>query len=321
MNLTNIRSRFCCNRGLWMRANVWCLAVIVVTCVTQRPAPAQTTSWSSQQSDNESSRNRAAEIESKRVVWPAPVRIADPIGSTSGATQTTRLTSDREVDSRAVAGDSQAAPAAVRRVKFVRDPFFDDPTVDDSIGESILSADHADVSLPPMDDARASHPTIQTSSATIYDSGPGDNVNVLRPPALPHYVIAAPKPIQNSSGSKSPHFAHDHSGVATGYPPSGQPAAVPSEGGNDSRSGHHGLGHHGLGHHGGGNPQGLTVPPITLAQRVKQQVRTPPATIPNARRREVWKTPYSYGYFGASGSRSWSNHHGYRDRYSEWRYQ
>lgn len=45
----------------------------------------------------------------------------------------------------------------------------------------------------------------------------------------------------------------------------------------------------------------------------------PPAVIPDASQREVWKSPYSYGFFGASGSRKWTRHYGYRDRDKEWR--
>jgi hypothetical protein len=50
--------------------------------------------------------------------------------------------------------------------------------------------------------------------------------------------------------------------------------------------------------------------------------RTSPASsavIPGVPQREVWKTPFSYGYFGASGSRHWIRHYGYRDRDKEWR--
>ncbi len=43
-----------------------------------------------------------------------------------------------------------------------------------------------------------------------------------------------------------------------------------------------------------------------------------PAMIPQAKESASWKTPYSYGYFGASSKRSWSKHTGYRDRYTEW---
>jgi hypothetical protein len=42
------------------------------------------------------------------------------------------------------------------------------------------------------------------------------------------------------------------------------------------------------------------------------------ALLPEANQREIWKTPYSYGYFGASGSRHWTRHYGYRDRYTQW---
>lgn len=45
------------------------------------------------------------------------------------------------------------------------------------------------------------------------------------------------------------------------------------------------------------------------------------ALLPQARERQTWKTPYSYGYFGAGNTRQWTLHHGYRDRYSEWRLQ
>ena len=50
-------------------------------------------------------------------------------------------------------------------------------------------------------------------------------------------------------------------------------------------------------------------------------VETKRATIAGAREREVWKQPYSYGYFGSSHQRHWTKHHGYRDRYTEWRYR
>ncbi|WP_372723637.1 hypothetical protein [Novipirellula sp.] len=46
-----------------------------------------------------------------------------------------------------------------------------------------------------------------------------------------------------------------------------------------------------------------------------------PATIPQAKESASWKTPYSYGYFGATSKRSWSKHTGYRDRYTEWTLQ
>lgn len=54
---------------------------------------------------------------------------------------------------------------------------------------------------------------------------------------------------------------------------------------------------------------------------IKRRLQPPPATLPQAATQNVWKTPYSYGYFGASGKRHWSRHHGYRDRYIQWQLQ
>ena len=48
-------------------------------------------------------------------------------------------------------------------------------------------------------------------------------------------------------------------------------------------------------------------------------IQPSPAALPRAQQRETWKTPYSYGYFGASGNRHWTLHNGHRDRYTEWR--
>ena len=52
---------------------------------------------------------------------------------------------------------------------------------------------------------------------------------------------------------------------------------------------------------------------------IHRRVQPAPAMLPEANQREIWKTPYSYGHFGASGTRHWTLHHGYRDRYTEWR--
>ncbi len=60
-----------------------------------------------------------------------------------------------------------------------------------------------------------------------------------------------------------------------------------------------------------------THPPLSSLHR---RVQPAPPRIPEASQREVWKTPYSYGYFGASGKRRWSKHYGYRNGYTEWRF-
>ena len=49
--------------------------------------------------------------------------------------------------------------------------------------------------------------------------------------------------------------------------------------------------------------------------------RTERAVIPNTIQLPVWKTPFSYGYFGTSGTKHWYGHHGYRDRRTEWSYR
>ncbi|MEM9589624.1 MAG: hypothetical protein AAGA03_20240 [Planctomycetota bacterium] len=53
--------------------------------------------------------------------------------------------------------------------------------------------------------------------------------------------------------------------------------------------------------------------------RVKRSVGATPPRIPQARERGTWKTPYSYGYFGAGSKRHWSVHHGYQDNATTWR--
>ncbi len=52
-----------------------------------------------------------------------------------------------------------------------------------------------------------------------------------------------------------------------------------------------------------------------------RRLQPPPPTLPGANQRETWKMPYSYGYFGAGGTRRWSLHYGYRESYTQWRLQ
>ena len=58
-------------------------------------------------------------------------------------------------------------------------------------------------------------------------------------------------------------------------------------------------------------------PPITH----REGPRTESAVVSGASQVPVWKTPFSYGYFGARGTKHWHWHHGYRDRRSEWMYR
>lgn len=43
-----------------------------------------------------------------------------------------------------------------------------------------------------------------------------------------------------------------------------------------------------------------------------------PVGIPGATRLPVWKTPYSYGHFGASRTRQWSLHRGHQQSFMQW---
>lgn len=58
-------------------------------------------------------------------------------------------------------------------------------------------------------------------------------------------------------------------------------------------------------------------PPATF----REGPRTERAVIPNTIQTPVWKIPFSYGYFGTSGTKHWYWHHGYRDRRTEWSYR
>jgi hypothetical protein len=84
----------------------------------------------------------------------------------------------------------------------------------------------------------------------------------------------------------------------------------------------------GVNHFSDSNQEHLPAPPLhgqhsKLAKQkwIHGPVQPRQATIPDARERAAWKQPYSYGYFGASSSRHWGTHHGYRDRYTEYRYR
>jgi hypothetical protein len=54
-------------------------------------------------------------------------------------------------------------------------------------------------------------------------------------------------------------------------------------------------------------------------QKHHKAIQPPSALLPEANGRPTWKTPYSYGYFGASRTKHWNIHYGYRDQMTEWR--
>ena len=56
-----------------------------------------------------------------------------------------------------------------------------------------------------------------------------------------------------------------------------------------------------------------------LHHKHHRPIQPPAPLLPESNSRPIWKAPYSYGHFGASGTRHWSVHYGYRDRMTEWR--
>ncbi|MGB7326844.1 MAG: hypothetical protein WBD31_18350 [Rubripirellula sp.] len=131
-------------------------------------------------------------------------------------------------------------------------------------------------------------------AAVITDESPQTFAGDPLPAPLPaHQVITAPRPKPK---------ARSHGG-----------AGVDRAGGSL-----HGGMHDGLANHHDADRRSLTSP-LPPGYRLHHHIQAPTATIPNAVRRESWKTPYSYGYFGASGTRSWSRHTSYRDNKTEWR--
>ncbi|PHQ32589.1 hypothetical protein [Rhodopirellula bahusiensis] len=139
------------------------------------------------------------------------------------------------------------------------------------------------------------------------------------PAQVPHVIIQAPTPPkvtrkhgyapnqysshqqqgsmqhgpQPSSGSLHPHLHHAHQKAAVAVAPLTHPPGVEND------PGAKGPGRLGVGEHWVKNPQARqTIPAATVQPR--------------------WKTPYSYGYFGAEGKRHWSRQHGYQDRSLQW---
>lgn len=102
----------------------------------------------------------------------------------------------------------------------------------------------------------------------------------------PHLVLEAPRPTKPKHGHVEETVVYDESGVATHEP------TKPSfhEHVDEKVSKH-----------------------VLHADKMSR----PPA-IPDANRIPVWKTPYSYGHFGATRNRQWSFHNGYQQTYSQW---
>jgi hypothetical protein len=110
-------------------------------------------------------------------------------------------------------------------------------------------------------------------------------------PHPPHWVLSMPQPPKRSPGHTDEVVIYDEAASAL------QPQTSEA-----SSTGH-----------------GHTKPHEKVTKHFLHADKTtrPPA-IPNANRVPVWKTPYSYGHFGAGRNRQWSLHHGYQQTYTQW---
>lgn len=130
-------------------------------------------------------------------------------------------------------------------------------------------------------------------------------------PNPPHLVLEAPKP-QRKSHLNHGHRGHGH--ATHGHAVQGQhePQTIYVEGSGSLPAEH------------AGGPQAKPEYPL---QRHAEAVKTKflhgdktarAVPIPNANRVPVWKTPYSYGHFGASRNRQWTLHNGHQETYTQW---
>lgn len=192
-----------------------------------------------------------------------------------------QTTSQRDRD-RQVANNRVRWPSPVRLAQFSEDPYSGSATSGEFFSAGDATMHHEGIAPPP-------------GASSFTQSHPSHAV--LRPPAA-------------ETGK--------HSQTTTAHP------AYSAGSGSVSAGARHLMGH-GLNDQ---LDQPLPAPPLhgenSRFGRKKWplgpvQPRT--ASIPGGRERPVWKQPYSYGYFGASGNRRWETHHGYRDRYTEYRYR
>lgn len=142
----------------------------------------------------------------------------------------------------------------------------------------------------------------------------------------PHRIIQAPaakKPSQRQPTGASQRFSTEHYPAATNSP-AGHGF---HQGGAAPVSAHQGHSVHGRSIHGPliptmpgveNDPSGAGPGRIGLGTHWIKNYPQHRPSIPHATVAPRWKTPYSYGHFGAEGKRNWTRQHGYRDRYLQW---
>jgi hypothetical protein len=155
--------------------------------------------------------------------------------------------------------------------------------------ELVAQAPHAAVeSRVPSNSLRA--------QAHLVNEPAGDERLLFLPPNPnpPHLVLEPPRPRpQNAYPSHGTQYGVVEDGTVVGpYEVSPQASQAPA-----ASSSHHDK---------------------LKNQFLHADKREQPVAIPNANRVPVWKTPYSYGHFGASRNRQWSLHRGHQESYLQW---
>jgi len=117
-------------------------------------------------------------------------------------------------------------------------------------------------------------------------------------PTVPHLVLESPRPQKPGHPGM-----HGHTGM-NGHVQSGEPVMV-DEFGNVIQNHQP-------------REKGTYPHEVVHDHFLHADKMTPPPAIPQASRVPVWKTPYSYGHFGASRTRQWSFHRGHQEGYTQW---
>ena len=170
-------------------------------------------------------------------------------------------------------------------------------------GHSVVATGHTQADLEPDDPVHVASNELVAGS---YESGQFGSYQAFLPPTPSHQVIRSPQLSRERVQMQPEH---------TVLPNTELPSHA-SHGSQASSSGHK-------------NPRQRIHDEVSAKKEkyrqthpdhssIRRRVQPSPATIPNGREREIWKQPYSYGYFGASGERHWAMQHGYRDRYTQW---
>lgn len=115
----------------------------------------------------------------------------------------------------------------------------------------------------------------------------------------PHWVLEQPAPVTRHHGSEM--VVVDELGNVAGHPGAAHETAVHPSAAHSSSAHNDPRQEAALGAH------------FIHAEKMPR-----PTAIPGATRKPMWKTPYSYGHFGAARNRQWSHHRGHQQDYLQW---